>query len=86
MNVKEAKAQYYEGRNLNAGIMYVKALEAEIERLQRVFEGVCIEAAKRQDHIQELEEAECSLATAIVRLTLAIERSAFGGGGQKEQL
>ena len=85
MNVKEARAQYYEGRNLNAGIMYVKALEAEIERLQRVFKGVCIEAAERQDHIQKLEEAECSLTTAIIRLTLAIERSAFGGGGQEAE-
>lgn len=42
--------------------------------------------AGKEERIKELEEAECSLATAIVRLTLAIEQSAFGGGGQEEQL
>lgn len=36
MKVEEARAQYYEGRNLNAGIVYVKALEAEIERLREL--------------------------------------------------
>lgn len=35
MNLEEARAQCYDGSNLNAGIIYVKALEAEVERLQK---------------------------------------------------
>ena len=38
MNLEEARTQYYEGRNLNAGIIYIKALEAEVGRLREKLE------------------------------------------------
>jgi len=56
MTIEEARAQYYEGRNLNAGIIYVKALEAEVERLRDMYQIHYKARMKAEAEVEGLKE------------------------------
>ena len=66
-------------------ISKIKEQDREIERLRRVFKGVCNEAGERQE---KLEKAEAELADCEKAFKVAVRYSKWdlSGGAEKEKV